>query len=93
MCSKIIQCYQYSSLLDPNSPAAPKFLPPPDSSSDIDTGCAFGKCIRFLNLLSSVERDFVFADRSSDDELRTFSLDEFLRLVVLRVVVSLKLSK
>ena len=67
-------------------PAAPKYLLPPDNSSDMDTGCALGTCIRFFNLLSNEEREFVVV--SFDESFLAICL-AFPRAVLLVLIVPL----
>ena len=76
----------------PKIPAAPKYLLPPDNSSDIDTGCAAfgGTCINVFNLLSKVERDFVSLDESFAEICRDFPRSVLLALAVPRVDAILK---
>ena len=74
-------------------PAAPKYLLPPDNSSDMETGCAFGTCIKFFNLLSNEERDLVGAsfDESDLTICRAFPRAVLLDLTVPLVELTLKI--
>lgn len=81
------------SLAAPKILAAPKYLLPPDSSSDIDTACFFGPCIKFFNLFIKDVREFVSFEESFVKIRRAFPLGVLLALTVPLVDAILKIEE